>query len=107
MMPYRIEVRKPAECRDSELKEFVRMDGEAGEVVYGLKRRVRGAACLTMLFVADQTVGTAAIKHPDLSYRTEVFRKAGLENEAAKFHYELRWIHIQPDHQVNVRPLPE
>lgn len=99
MIQYRVLVRKPTECSDSEISDFVRIVEEAGEVGNGVEQRARNAAFLIMMFAADQMVGTAAIKNPNSSYRAKIFRKAGLESEAVNYQYELGWIHIRQEHQ--------
>lgn len=101
MSAYRIEVRKPHECPDTVIEEFVRIVEKAGEVGNGVGQRVRRAAFLGMIYVSDQMVGTAAIKNPASTYRNKVFCRAGVGNIAEKYHFELGWIHILPEYRGN------
>lgn len=96
---YRIEVKSPSDCSDSELKQFVALVNEGGEVANGLDGRVRRAVVLAMMYCSDDLVGTAAIKRPNNNYRKKVFQNANAGQQPSSYPVELGWIYIAPEHR--------
>lgn len=94
------EIANPERCSKAELEtfcDFVRRGGEVQDD--GLEGRVRQAKALVFLRVDGQVIGVAAIKRPALKYRDGVFRKAGVPHAASRFHLEIGWVFVMPDHR--------
>lgn len=95
--PLRCMVKAPDECSDAELDSFRALAEESREVdPANLFARVRRAKWLAFLKLADETVGIAALKVPDRSYREKIATNAGARVDEGSFPYELGWVYIRP-----------
>lgn len=91
-----IAVKKPSNCCDTELQGFEALVRAGGEVTSsGLRERINGAEAL--VFATDHLLnGIAALKKPNLNYKTNVFRKAQATVSADEFPLELGWVFVMP-----------
>jgi GNAT superfamily N-acetyltransferase len=94
--------RTPAGCSQSELAAFASLAATGGEVeaddiVSGAKRAIQ------LLWISDASgnpCATAALKSPNLGYKTRVFERSGLPDEAAaRFDVELGYVFVDPAHR--------
>ena len=92
-----ITIKKPCECSQAELQDFVSLVLAGGEVTAaGLEGRVRNAQSLVFLTECDCLKGIAAVKNPDLDYRRGVFQKAQASINDTEFSLELGWVFVLP-----------
>jgi ribosomal protein S18 acetylase RimI-like enzyme len=91
--------RSPAQCSQSELAAFAVVAAKGGEVeaddiVGGAKRAFQ------LLWISDASgnpCATAALKSPNLGYKTKVFKQSGLPDDAAaRFDLELGYVFVDP-----------
>lgn len=95
--PAEIVARKPAECSDALIGDFVCLVLAGGEVTSaGLERRVRSSASLVFLTVGGCLSGVAALKRPDTLYRTRVSSNSGIKLTDDQVPFELGWVFIMP-----------
>ncbi len=99
-IPY---LRRPGECTDGELREFVRLvregfDGSDDSLV----SRIGDATCLAFQRAIDGTViAVAGIKNPSEEHTAWVFAEAGAGLPPADCRIELGWVYVVPEHQGN------
>ena len=98
-MHFTYQIKAPSACSDDEIGEFVRLVEDGGEVVSGLKKRVKNAWRLGFALHASEIVGTVAIKKPVSTYQEKVFRKAGASEVSEKYEFELGWIYVRNDYR--------
>ena len=92
-----VTIKKPCECSQAELQDFVSLVLAGGEVTAaGLEERVRKAQFLVFLTEGDCLKGIAAVKNPALDYRRGVFQKAGASVNNTDFPLELGWVFVLP-----------
>jgi GNAT superfamily N-acetyltransferase len=96
---YMIEVKKPSEVNDSDVAAIVKLIEEGGEVVHGVRPRLKRSHLLGLIRYQDQLVGTASLKNPASSYRNAVFKKAKASANPDDFIRELGWIFVNVDHR--------
>ena len=106
---YSIEVKKPLDCAEGEVRDFAKLVEEGGEVAHGVERRLKTAISLGLVRYEKELIGTAAVKSPIPRYRDSVFRKAKAAVEPGDFALELGWIFLARDHRSKgqMRPLIE
>ena len=89
--------RKPGDCHDSEIGDFLSLVLAAGEVTAeGLEGRIRAAASLVFLTVGCCLGGVAALKRPEPNYRKRVSSSSGVPLSQRRFPYELGWVFVMP-----------
>lgn len=92
-----IVIKRPAECSSEELRHFVDMVIEGGQVARtGLERRIRRAKFLAFAYENGELAAITAVKKASWFYTRDVFRKAGETNEAFDYRYELGWGYTRP-----------
>lgn len=96
---YSVFCKTPGKCSDQELEQFCDTVAEGGEVVAGLKERLKEAFRLGFITYDGIVVGTAALKKPRATYRTKVFTSAKAERPAKSYPYELGWIYLKEEHR--------
>ena len=90
-------VKKPSECSDAEVQNFVTQVLSGGAVTaLGLESRVISAAFLVFLTQGQCLKGVAALKRPKPMYRKSVSERAGIPLDVAAFPFELGWVFVQP-----------
>lgn len=90
-------VKKPSECSQVELQDFLSLVLAGGEVTTaGLPERVRNAQHLVFLTEANCLKGIAAVKNPAIDYRRWVFKKAHASVSDMEFPVELGWVFVLP-----------
>jgi GNAT superfamily N-acetyltransferase len=100
--PVHIVVKKPSDCSEAELDDFVALVLAGGEVTSsGLKALVKAATFLLFLVPNQCLCGIAAVKRPRLSYRKSVTQKAALSLDEPEFPYELGWVFVMPSARGN------
>ncbi len=100
MTDLRTEAFLPRECSDADIASFVDLVSRGGEVrAVGLEDRVRGAAALGFVRADQQVVAVGALKSPAATYRSKVFRLAGVENLATRYLHELGWYFVLPSYR--------
>jgi len=88
-------VKKPSDCSEAELQDFVELILAGCEVTsLGLDARVRAAASLVMLTVNGCLTGIGAIKQPLPDYRKSISEKADVALSPVAFPYELGWVFV-------------
>ena len=96
--PISVAARKPRECHDTEIADFMALVMAGGEVTpNGLEGRVRSAACLAFLTIGCCLSGVAALKRPEASYRKRVAAGSGIALPEAELPYELGWVFVMPN----------
>ncbi len=89
--------KSPSSCTDAEIADFMAFVLAGGEVTqHGLEGRVRSAVQLGFLREGQCLVGIAALKRPNLQYRTSVASSSGADLASSRFPYELGWVFILP-----------
>lgn len=95
--PINVLSRKPSDCHDTEIGDFMALVLAGGEVVSkDLESRIRSAASLVFLTVGCCLCGVAALKRPELSYRKRISLSADVPLSQNEFPYELGWVFILP-----------
>ena len=91
----------PLDCTSQALADFENLIIEAGTVdPEGLTQRIREASRLLFLRESKgQVVGAGALKRPQLSYRSEVFAKAGTTTPPDEYRVELGWVAVAKSYQ--------
>src|SRR5215204_1124204 len=96
----KIVIKKPSECSEQELKSFVEMVVEGGQVARkGLEERVKKAKLLAFGFERETLAGIAAIKKASRFYISNIFGRADVSGDAGAFRYELGWCFILPEYR--------
>lgn len=92
-----IAVRPPGDFGDREIDDFVSLVLAGAEVSRGgLRGRVMKAHCLAFMRRNSCLIGVAALKRPELGYRTRVTKGAGVPIPRDTFEFELGWVFILP-----------
>jgi GNAT superfamily N-acetyltransferase len=95
--PIQIVSRRPGDCHDSEIKDFMALVLAGGEVSpKGLEERVRSAVSLVFLTIGCCLCGVGALKRPEPSYRTSVSSGSDIALSEDTFPYEFGWVFIMP-----------
>ena len=94
-------IKAPSECSSRERAEFVKLVNSGGEVVPGLSDRVLkiGYKLIFQYSADDQLIAVAALKRPNLAYRSRVFRKAGSEEKPDDYPLEFGWMVVAREAQ--------
>ncbi|MER2020863.1 MAG: hypothetical protein ABS932_01645 [Stenotrophomonas sp.] len=99
---YKIVSKTPSNCSAREVRDFVDLVEQGGEVaVRGLKQRVMGAANLAFLHFGGRLAGVAALKHPNAEYRARVASSSGIALLQDCYPYELGWVFIATEARGN------
>ena len=97
----RTEIKTPGDSSKPEREAFEVLARQSGEVeVAGLDARIRSA--LYLLFLYDGSgllAGISALKHPNKTYRSKVFREAQASVASEGYLLELGWVFVLPSHQ--------
>lgn len=96
---YSTSVRKPSDCSDDKIDEFVELVSMGGEVAAGVRDRIMRAKALGFVEYSGAPVGVAAIKRPLKSYKKKVFASSKSELDIDAFSYELGWIYLKENHR--------
>ena len=87
----------PGKCSANEIRDFVHLVVQGGEVaVGGLHERVMAAELLVFLRADGHLVGVAAVKNPNDMYRSRVAQASGFALSKQLFPYELGWVFVSP-----------
>ena len=91
----------PLDCSPQALADFENLVTKYGTVdPEGLTQRIREASRLLFLRESKgQVVGAGALKRPQLSYRSEVFAKAGTTTPPDEYRVELGWVAVAKSYQ--------
>lgn len=65
----------------------------------GLDARVRAASLLTFMWLGEELVGVAGLKHPSERRRGEVEAGSGVPRPPAEIPLELGWVYVSPKHR--------
>lgn len=99
---HEIIVKSPGDCFSAEIREFVGLVEQGGEVeVGGLQQRVMEAANLAFRRISGHLTGVAALKRPNVGYRSKVASGSGVALPPDLFPYELGWVFIAPEARGN------
>lgn len=93
-----LRLKVPKECSETELDAFENLVKEGGEVSSSeLRLRIERAAYLSWIEADNgEFIGVGAIKNPNTSYRSSIFKKADPLAKPDLFGLELGWIFIKP-----------
>ncbi len=95
--PVTVVNRKPSDCHDTEIRDFMTFVLAGGEVSpTGLERRIRSATSLVFLTIGCCLCGVAALKRPEPGYRRHVSSSSGILLSESEFPYELGWVFVLP-----------
>jgi len=95
--PVQVVARKPGDCHDTEIGDFMALVLAGGEVKpKGLEGRIRSAVSLVFLTVGCCLCGVAALKRPEASYRKRVSSNSTIALPERQFPYELGWVFVMP-----------
>ncbi len=94
-------IKKPSDCSESELDDFEALVKKGDEVTTeGLRNRIMQAEWLVFLFETNQTLaGVAALKNPNVGYKTRVFTKAKSQEDPNKFPFEAGWVYVEKQYR--------
>ncbi len=96
---YQIIVKPPKACSNEELDQFAAKVEAGGEVVDGIRNRVKRAFQIGFILYKEKIVGTAALKMPATSYRSNIFKKSESQLDPSGYPYELGWIFLDSEHR--------
>jgi hypothetical protein len=97
---YRLVIKSLNECTKQELHDFYSLVLTGSEVTsVGLMNRIKEAKLLAMYYDSDKVVSVRAIKTPNISYKENIFAKAGVEELSMKYHYESGWSYTLPEYR--------
>ncbi len=89
--------KSPEQCSTDELRKFIELVLEGGEVTpHGLEARIRKAEKLIFSIESDCLIGVAAVKKPDQPYKQTLFQKARASTNFEQYLFELGWIFVLP-----------
>jgi GNAT superfamily N-acetyltransferase len=92
-----IRILTPEECPDEDLRSFVRMVRQGGQVTSaGLEARIASAAWLGLARLGGKLAGVAALKVPRRAYHSKVFSAAQASEQAHRFPLEFGWAFVVP-----------
>lgn len=93
-------IKSPTECTEEELDEFKGMvlKGEQVEEAK-LEDRIKRARHLAFKYDQNQLVGIAALKRPSDKYKQDVFKKAGIPEQAKDYELEIGWAFTEKEHR--------
>ena len=96
--PVQLVSRKPSDCHDTEISDFMALVLAGGEVTAnGLEDRIRCAVSLVFLTIGCCLCGVAALKRPEASHRKRVLSNSGIALPEDQFpFFELGWVFIMP-----------
>lgn len=98
-----IQPKRPCECTENEIREFVSEVKKGNEVESsGLINRVKNADIL--VFARDTNlnlIGVGAVKCPKRSYLNRIFSKAGVSAESSKYKLEIGYFYVDPNYRKN------
>jgi hypothetical protein len=95
--PIEVVARKPSDCHDTEIADFMALVLAGGEVrPKGLEGRIRCAVSLVFLTIGCCLCGVAALKRPEARYRKRVSSNSGIALPEHQFPFELGWVFIMP-----------
>lgn len=87
---------------DGERQEFITFVQEGGQVnEHSLPGLVDRAVALVTLHDGQSLVGTAAVKVPNVGHHQGDFTKAGVEERANEFPFELGWVVVHSSQREN------
>ncbi|QRY31892.1 hypothetical protein JVX96_00765 [Variovorax sp. PDNC026] len=90
-----VTVKSPVDCDAIELRDFVSLIIQDGEVSpLGLPERVANARSLSFLRRDSALVGVAGLKRPAASYRHRISLSAQFELSQESFPFELGWVFL-------------
>ncbi|MFZ1991718.1 MAG: hypothetical protein WAW96_18330 [Alphaproteobacteria bacterium] len=93
----RITLKRPNECQQSELEEFVDLVRLGREVQRnGLESRVEHAWCLAFVRQRNVLQACGGVKVPDPGRRQKYFTAAAISDDADKYRLELGWVFVVP-----------
>lgn len=107
---WKVEALEPAKLSDRQREQFIQLVERGGGVdPIGLAGRVARAYLLLTITDNDGLAAAAAIKNQPEEYRLGHFTKAGVQEMAADYPFELGWIVVDTAYQGRhcVRPLVE
>lgn len=91
---------KHADFAHDEIDGFRRLVVSEGRVAArSLPHLMLRAEILATLSEHGRIIATAALKTPNERYRSDVFRKAGLNGQATRYPLELGWVVVNPDYR--------
>ncbi len=95
--PVKFVARKPGDCHDAEIGDFMALVLAGGEVPSkGLEHRIRSATSLVFLTIGCCLCGVAALKCPEATYRKRVSSSSGVSLPEHEFPYELGYVFVMP-----------
>ena len=95
-------LKPPTECHTKELDDFHQLALESEQVKScGLRNRIERAKLLAFHYREDTLVGIVALKRHNETYKKELFRKAGANEEHKKYILELGWAFTLKEHRGN------
>lgn len=93
-------LKKPLECRENELDNFVSLVILGDQVnEHGLKQRIKRAELLGFWYEKNVLVGTTGLKRPYRSYKEKVFKEADFSQTSNKYNLEIGWVFVKKEHR--------
>lgn len=87
-------IKSPTECSALELDTFERMTNEGGQVSpLGLRTRIEQAEKLIFIWRGEACVAIAGLKNPVQTYKTKVFKAAGMANQIGEYKFEIGYLY--------------
>lgn len=93
-----LELKKPSECSNGDLKKFTALVIRGGEVQSNsLSDRIKNSYYLAFYYAKNKKlVAVGAIKKPSKNYTERIFKKAQYTCNSIFFDYELGYIYVDP-----------
>ncbi len=93
-------VRKPSECSEKDIENFLRVLENSDHIGKSrLRERVMKARLLAFHYENDALVGVLALKQPSRSYKKKIFEMAGAPYDSSKFSVEIGWAFTLPEYR--------
>jgi predicted GNAT family N-acyltransferase len=98
-----VEVKRPPDCSQAEIKVFEDIIVEADEVqTESLRSLISRAVSLVFLYSdSGELAGIAAVKRPNEGYKRKVFTRAHSPENPHHYDYELGWVVIRENYRGN------
>lgn len=89
-------IKSPTKCSKSELDTFEQMANEGGQVnSIGLRSRIEQAEKLIFIWQDEVCVAIAGLKNPLQTYKSKVFKAAGVAGDIGKYKFEIGYIYAK------------
>lgn len=102
MNDFKFIIKNPKSCSHFEIEKFHELVLKSGQVEkIGLMSRIMNTELLGYCYSNDTLVSISAVKKPNEGYKKSVFEKAGIENLAIKYLFEIGYAFTENEYRGN------